>query len=94
MRHAFGKPLGTCARVNINQILISVRCKESAVPHVVEALRRAKFKFPGRQELQVSRKFGFTQFTREEYLKLKNEGRIIPDGCYCKVLNDRGPLKL
>merc|ERR1712193_180970 len=64
MRHAFGKPLGTCARVNINQILISVRCKESAVPHVVEALRRAKFKFPGRQELQVSRKFGFTQFTR------------------------------
>ncbi len=28
MRGAFGKPLGTCARVSIGQILMSIRCKE------------------------------------------------------------------
>jgi ribosomal protein L16/L10AE len=28
MRGAFGKPLGTCARVAIGQILLSIRCKE------------------------------------------------------------------
>ena len=28
MRGAFGKPLGTCARVAIGQILMSIRCKE------------------------------------------------------------------
>ena len=42
MRGAFGKPQGLVARVDIGQILISCRCKNNAVPHVVEALRRAR----------------------------------------------------
>lgn len=92
MRGAFGKPQGLVARVKINQILLSIRCKDSAKNTVCEALRRAKFKFPGRQEVWVSQKWGFTQFTRAEYKALKAEGRIIPDGCYCKVLLDKGPL--
>ncbi|XP_068305125.1 large ribosomal subunit protein uL16z-like [Pyrus communis] len=48
---AFGKPLGTCARVAIGQVLLSVHCKESKKSHAAEALRRAKFKFPGRQKI-------------------------------------------
>ncbi|KAK8333464.1 hypothetical protein V6Z12_A10G204100 [Gossypium hirsutum] len=57
MRGAFGKPQGTCARVNIGQVLLSARCKDSNSHHAQEALRRAKFKFPGRQKIIVSRKF-------------------------------------
>lgn len=105
MRGAFGKPQGTCARVSIGQILLSIRCKDihraqvctraqllqvGRVPGATrlcffcwqvlvqwsflhtpeplrqaftgcwqaqahEALRRAKFKFPGRQKIVDSR---------------------------------------
>lgn len=51
MRHAFGKPQGTVARVNIGQMIMSVRAKDQHKEHVIEALRRAKFKFPGRQKV-------------------------------------------
>lgn len=51
MRGAFGKPLGTVARVHIGQVIMSVRTKAQNKEHVVEALRRAKFKFPGRQKV-------------------------------------------
>lgn len=37
MRGAFGKPQGTCARVSIGQILLSIRCKDThaaQVPHL------------------------------------------------------------
>ncbi|KAG5380288.1 hypothetical protein IGI04_028130 [Brassica rapa subsp. trilocularis] len=54
MRGAFGKALGTCARVAIGQVLLSVRCKDNHGAHAQEALRRAKFKFPGRQKIIVS----------------------------------------
>eukprot|EP00695_Tsukubamonas_globosa_P003147 TRINITY_DN48_c0_g1_i8.p2 TRINITY_DN48_c0_g1~~TRINITY_DN48_c0_g1_i8.p2 ORF type:complete len:213 (+),score=115.78 TRINITY_DN48_c0_g1_i8:70-708(+) len=94
MRGAFGKPLGTVARVAINQILMSVRAKDEALPNVVEALRRTKFKLPGRQHILVSRKWGFTPYSREEYAQLKSEGRLIPDGAYVKVLNNHGTITL
>mmetsp|Transcript_7446 Transcript_7446/g.31563 ORF Transcript_7446/g.31563 Transcript_7446/m.31563 type:complete len:210 (-) Transcript_7446:63-692(-) len=94
MRGAYGKPQGLVARVNIGQILISVRCRDQAVVHVLEAMRRAKYKFPGRQRIAMSNKWGFTRFTKKEYLRLKEEGRIVPDGCYAKILNDHGPLVL
>ena len=51
MRGAFGKPQGTVARVHIGQPIISVRARENGKEVVVEALRRAKFKFPGRQKV-------------------------------------------
>merc|ERR1712125_1023 len=92
MRGAFGKPQGLVARVRIGQILLSVRCRNSAVPAVWEALRRAKYKFPGRQKIVQTDKWGFPRFSKDEYLQLKSEGRIIPDGCYAKILNVRGPL--
>lgn len=51
MRGAFGKPQGTVARVNIGEIIMSVRAKDSSKKAVIEALRRSKMKFPGRQKV-------------------------------------------
>jgi len=51
MRGAFGKPLGTVARVHIGQPIMSVRSNDRFKAQVIEALRRAKFKFPGRQKV-------------------------------------------
>jgi len=48
MRGAFGKALCKAARVNIGQILMSCRVQPDNVKFAREALRRAKFKFPGR----------------------------------------------
>ncbi|KAF6164781.1 hypothetical protein GIB67_011171 [Kingdonia uniflora] len=79
MRGAFGKPLGTCARVSIGKVLLSVCCKDNHSNSAQEALRRAKFKFPGRQKIIVSRKWGFTKFNR-------SENRIKPDGVNAKLL--------
>ncbi|KAD4584291.1 hypothetical protein E3N88_21892 [Mikania micrantha] len=92
MRGAFGKPQGVCARVSIGQVLLSVRCKDANSPHAQEALRRAKFKFPGRQKIIVSRKWGFTKFSRTDYLQWKSENRIVSDGVNAKLLGCHGPL--
>lgn len=77
MRGAWGKPYGTVARVDIGQILLSVRCKDSNAHVIQEALRRARYKFPGRQKIIVSKKWGFTNVNREQYLKLKEEKRVV-----------------
>merc|ERR1711939_928233 len=92
MRGAFGKPLGTVARVNIGQPIISVRAKDQHKAQVVGALRRAKFKFPGRQKIYVSNKWGFTRFKRDEYEKLLGENKLQPDGVGVQYLPDHGPL--
>jgi large subunit ribosomal protein L10e len=92
MRGAFGKPTGLTARVNIGQILITVRCKEKDVPAAVEGLRRSKFKFAGQQKIVVSNKWGFTDLTREEYIKRKEEGKLVNKGAHVSVFNGRGPL--
>lgn len=93
MRGAFGKPNGTCARVKIGQILFSVRCKEPTRAVVIEALRRAKYKFSGRQKIFVSNKWGFTNVLREEYPALRQAGKVVPDGVHCKIITGHGPLK-
>merc|ERR1711970_1136227 len=92
MRGAYGKPLGVCARVGIGQILMSVRCKEQNVAKAIESFRRAKFKFPGRQKIVVSKKWGFTKFRKEEYLELKQEGRLKGQGVHSVKYSNKGPL--
>ena len=42
MRGAWGKPYGTVARVNIGQIILSIRTKDANAAVVQEALRRAR----------------------------------------------------
>jgi|TARA_B100000524_G_scaffold99477_1_gene47626 large subunit ribosomal protein L10e len=92
MRGAFGKTYGTVARVEIGQILLSVRARDVHQPQVMEALRRAKYKFPGRQRLCVSENWGFTKLKREMYEKLKAEGRLVNDGINVQIVPAKGPL--
>jgi len=92
MRQAYGKPTGTVARVNIGQIIFSVRAKEVHEKQVIEALRRAKYKFPGRQNIIVSNAWGFTHFTRDEYLKYREQNRLIDRGAHSVLRSARGPL--
>ena len=67
MRGAFGKAHGTAARVKIGQILLSIRTRDQFEHEAVEALRRAKFKFAGRQLVLVSHKWGFTHALKDEF---------------------------
>lgn len=94
MRHAYGKPAGVAARVAIGQPIISVRSKDSFGPSVVEALRRAKFKFPGRQKVLGSKKWGFTKYEREVYAEMRANGSLSVDGNHEKYCPNHGPLKL
>jgi large subunit ribosomal protein L10e len=92
MRHSYGKPIGVAARVDIGQVLISVRAKDSAEANVVEAIRRGKFKFAGRQKILKSLKWGFTKYPREVYVNMRRSGELSADGSIVKVHTRRGPL--
>lgn len=92
MRGAFGKPYGKCARVAINQVMISIRVKQEFVNLAKIALYRASKKFPGRQTISVSTKFGFTDLTHNEYNEATANGQIDAKGNHCKVKSKRGPL--
>jgi len=93
MRGAFGKPQGLVARVNIGQTVMSVRCKDQHKAHVIEALRRSKFKFPGRQKLIVSGKWGFTRWPREVYDDMRKSLHLTTDGVGVQYHPDHGPLQ-
>jgi len=92
MRGAFGKPQGSVARVKIGQALISIRCKDQHEPVAIEALRRANFKFPGRQKIYTSKKWGFTKWDRSVYLDMRQEGTLKPDGINVQYYPNRGSL--
>jgi len=92
MRGAFGKTYGTVARVKIGQILLSVRARDQHEPQVFEALRRAKYKLPGRQRICASQNWGFTKLLRDEYTQLKELGQLAKDGVTVQVIKEKGPL--
>ena len=92
MRGAYGKPNGLVARVNINQPLMSLRCKEGNIGKCITAFIRAKHKFPGRHKIVTSCKWGFTNFLKSDYKKYKKQGRIVSDGVMCKWVSSRGSL--
>ncbi|XP_007539298.1 large ribosomal subunit protein uL16-like [Erinaceus europaeus] len=89
---AFGKPQGTMARAHIGQVIMSIRTKLQNKEHVIEALRRAKFKVPGRQKIHISKKWGFTKFNADEFEDMVAEKRLIPDSCGAKYIPNCGPL--
>merc|ERR1711931_40586 len=78
---------------NIGQPLMSIRCKDNNEATAVEALRRAKFKFPGRQKIFTSKKWGFTRWDREEYVERRRDGSIKPDGTNVQYYPNKGSLK-
>jgi large subunit ribosomal protein L10e len=90
MRGAFGKPQGTVARVNIGQIILSVRTRDANRAAAIEALRRSMYKFPGRQKIIVSKNWGFTPVRREDYVQLRQEGKLKQDGAYVQFLRGHG----
>ncbi|NXG42340.1 RL10L protein, partial [Psilopogon haemacephalus] len=103
MRGAFGKPQGTVARVHIGQVIMSIRTKAQNKEHVVEALRRAKFKFPGRQKVLGALGGHWEGFEGAggalggHWRSREGSGRalgkrLIPDGCGVKYVPCRGPL--
>jgi large subunit ribosomal protein L10e len=93
MRGAFGKPNGTVARVNIGQIILSVRTRDAHRATAIEALRRSQYKFPGRQKIIVSKNWGFTPLRREEYVVKRTAGQLLPDGAYVQFLSNKGPIE-
>jgi large subunit ribosomal protein L10e len=92
MRHAFGKPCGTVARVRIGQIIYSVRSKFSKQAHVIEALRRSKYKFPGRQNIVISKKFGFCDMTHKQFKHAKKHGLYKHQGVHVELKRGKGPI--
>jgi len=92
MRGAFGKAQGLVARVRIGQSLMSVRTHDKHKNDVIEALRRSKFKFPGRQKIYVSKRWGFTKWDREVYQEMRDDGRLVTDGVNVQYLPEHGPL--
>ena len=61
---------------------------------VVEALRRSKFKFSGRQKIFVSKKFGFTKWNRDEYQEMRASGHLKTDGVNVQYMPEHGPLSV
>jgi large subunit ribosomal protein L10e len=61
MRGAYGKPVGLVGRVLIGSKIMTIRTKASNLVHANEALRRCKYKFPGRQNVVASNKYGMLE---------------------------------
>ncbi|MBC7218663.1 MAG: 50S ribosomal protein L16 [Hadesarchaea archaeon] len=55
MRRAFGKPIGTAARVSVGQKLITVSCKKEFAKAAKEALHRANLKIPFKTKIIVEK---------------------------------------
>ena len=92
MRHAYGKANGKVARVKIGQEIYSLRCRTKDLRHAKEAFRRCKMKFPGRQRVVVSDKFGFTKYTLAEIEAARAQNKLKPDGLTVKIIGEHGPL--
>ncbi len=93
MRGAWGKPQGLAARVNIGQIILSVRTKDVNKAVAIEALRRSRYKFPGQQKIIISKKWGFTSLDRPDYIVKRDAGEIKDDGSFVKFLSRKGNLE-
>jgi len=92
MRGAWGKSYGKVCRVSIGDPLISVRVKAQNVPVAQLAFKKASRKFPGRQKIFISRKWGFTQFTREKFQGEMAKGKVEVVGLYAREKVSKGPL--
>ncbi|TKC35230.1 hypothetical protein EI555_009387 [Monodon monoceros] len=92
MRSAFGRPQGTVVRVHIGQVIMSSCTKLQNKEHMIEALDKVEFKFPGYQKIYISKKWEFTKFNVDGFENMVAENRLILDGCGVKYIPSRGPL--
>merc|ERR1712032_1701364 len=65
---------------------------ETSKKFAIEALRRSKMKFPGRQNIYESKNWGFTKFKKLDYVRMRQSVQDIPDGNNCKYISGHGPL--
>lgn len=93
MRGAFGKPYGRATRVQINQVIMTIRAKSQFEDVAREALRRAKNKLPGQQQIKTSTKFGFTNLEKEDFYNLKEQGLLISQGNHVEVIKEKGSIE-
>ena len=94
MRHSYGKPMERAARIAIGQVIVSVRGKDNHRDAIIEALRRAKYKFPGRQKILTSNKWGFTPYDREEYVKGRTVTKALKaSGTHAQYVSEHGRLE-
>lgn len=92
MRGAYGKPIGVVGRVLIGSKIMTIRTKPQNLVHANEALRRCKFKFPGRQNVVATTKWGFTRYETDVFKQLTEQNRIQKTGDHATVRVNKGPL--
>ena len=80
------------ARVHIGRVAMSIHTKLQNTEHVIEALCRAKLKFPGCQMIHITKNWGFTKFNVNEFENMEAEKWLVPDGCGVEYNPNRGPL--
>ena len=80
------------ARVHIGQVAMSIHTKLQNKEHVIEALCRAKLKFPGCQKGRISKNWGFTKLNVDEFENMVAEKQLILDGCGIKYIPNHDPL--
>lgn len=72
------------ARVHFGQVIMSMCTKQQNKQHVIEALSRAKFKFPGHQKIHITKKWGPTKFNVDKSVNMATEKQLILDVCWVK----------
>jgi large subunit ribosomal protein L10e len=92
MRHAWGKPAGLVSRIDIGDAMYSVRTRNENEAKVREAMRRAKYKFPGVQHIVTSTLHGFTKMTQEKFIQYKENGTLDDKGNHAKLKRAHGPI--
>ncbi|KAL2933558.1 60S ribosomal protein L10 [Bienertia sinuspersici] len=84
MRGAFGKSKGTCVRVAIGQVLLSVHCKDLTATMLRRLSIVLSSSFPVVKRSLLARS-GFTKYNCADYVKYKSENRIVSDGVNAKA---------
>lgn len=59
----------------VGQVIMSILTKLQSKEHVIKAIQRAKFKFPGHRKIHISKKFN-----ADELEDMLVEKQLIPDG--------------
>ena len=72
-------------------VIMSICTKLQNKEHVIEALCKANFKFPGRQNIHFSEKWDFTKFSVDEFEDTMAEKQLIPDNCGVKYTPNPDP---
>lgn len=71
---------------------VVVSGKTNKSKHVYEALRRCKFKFPGRQKIVETDNWGLTKFSKSQYIEWRQSFRLTKDGNGTKYISGHGPI--